>query len=61
MGIATKGDREDRMKATIRIERRGGRTAYVVYAGDMDPLAFDWLSAAQIHCAVEGYDWELAA
>ena len=49
------------MKATIRIERRGGRTAYVVYAGDEIPLAFDWLSAAQIHCAVEGYDWEVVA
>ena len=49
------------MKATIRIERRGGRTAYVVYAGDMAPLAFDWLTAAQIHCAVEGYDWEVVA
>jgi hypothetical protein len=49
------------MKATIRIESRCGRTAYVVYAGDEIPLAFDWLSAAQIHCAVQGYDWEVAA
>ena len=58
-GIPT--ERRHSMKATIRIERRGGRTAYVVYAGDMAPLVFDWLSAAQIHCAVEGYYWEVAA
>jgi hypothetical protein len=47
------------MKATIRIESIEGRTAYVVYADGAVPVAFDWLSAAQIHCAIEGYEWEV--
>ena len=47
------------MTATIRLERRNGRTAYVVYPGDLPPIAFDYLAAAQIHCAVEDYEWEV--
>lgn len=47
------------MSAIIRVELRNGRTAYVVYPGDLPPTAFDFLTAAQIHCAVEGYEWEV--
>ena len=48
------------MTATIRVERRDGKTAYVVYVLGQEEAAFDWLSAAQIHCAVEDYEWEVS-
>lgn len=45
------------MTAVIRAEKRNGKTVYVVYPGYLPPVAFDFLDAAKIHCAVEGYDW----
>ena len=47
------------MTATIRVEHRDGKTTYVVYPGALPPIAFSYLSAAQIHCAVEDYEWEV--
>lgn len=47
------------MTATIRVERRNGRTVYVVYPGDLPPMVFDFLGAAQIHCAVQDYEWRI--
>ena len=37
------------MTATIRLEHRDGKTAYVVYVMGHEQAAFDFLSAAQIH------------
>jgi hypothetical protein len=47
------------MTATIRVDRLNGKTVYVVYPGALPPIVFDYLSAAKIYCAVEGYDWRV--
>ena len=46
------------MTAEIRVYQRDGKTAYVVYPGSLPGTAFEYLTAAQIHCIVEGYEVE---